>query len=348
MAALQNILRNYLQNKLNDTDASPFSSRVPFKLYDRYAIEDQDFYDVVLDSVDWEIQGSTGVLDNNVVVEYDGIEYNTQNGQYILQKIKYVPCIIEDFIADYEPLTFVENINYTIPITYYINETYNKQLNNLMVEATEQFGNLLRGRIDSVFDANSGKTFRMLLNHTALTPLTGIIDFNGTVFREYQMVVHIELIDNGYFGNQIVYNISVPKKDESDVVPFNGATFAVNPISATSTRASELHEFQVFGTNNFESKAMPNEVGFMLELSFLYDGGQFTKWLYGLKFNPSENSFPRVITVSVRYPGTTAQESPSKFYVIESIGGVEQVGEKIIMTIVLKPATTLIIPTQGA
>lgn len=331
MAAFQVLLRNYLQNKLNDADTSIATAKIPFKLYDRYAIEDQDFYDIVLDSIDWEAEGSTGVAADNVVINYEGAEYNTQNGQYTLSEVKYIPCIIEDFVAQFEPLSFVENVSYTIPVTYYINETYNKQLDNLIILATQRFGNGLRGQTDTLFDPESGKTYKMLSNHTALTPLTGIIDFNGTVFREYQMVINIELISDGFFGNQIQYLVSTPELS-------SGATFRVYPVSATSTRASELHGFQVFGDTNFESKAIPNEVGFMMELSFLYTGDAFTSWLYKQKFTPTP---PKKINLRVVYPSVASgyEVSETTSYVIESIGGVEQVGEKIILSIVLKPVS---------
>lgn len=343
MAAFQILLQNYIQNKLdsvNAVDNTPFT----YNLYNRYAIEDQDFYDVVLDSVDWEAEGSEGIPADNVVVEYDGAEYNTQNGQYTLEKIKYVPCIIEDFIADFEPLSFVENVSYTIPITFYINETFDKQLDNLIILGIQQFGNSLRGQTGTLFDPESGQTYKLLSNHTALTPLTGIIDFNGTVFREYQIVVNLELISNGFFGNQIQYAVSITDNDFVNPLTsqpyFSGQTFAVNPIAATSTRASELHGFQIFGDTNFESKSIPNEVGFMMELSFLYTGDAFTSWLYKQKFNPSP---PKKISVKVTYPSSLlqSQEIPTVNYVIESIGGVEQVGEKIILTVVLKPVSVV-------
>lgn len=331
MAAFQVLLQSYLQNKLTQTEASQTPSGIPFKLYNRYAIEDQDFYDVVLNSIDWEVPGSGGTLENNVVVEYDGVEYNTQKGQYTLEQVSYVPSIIEDFIAEFEPLSFVENVSYTIPITFYINETINKQLNNSIILSAQQFGNELRGQTGTLFDPESGKTYKLLSNHTALTPLTGVIDFNGTIFREYQIVVSLELISDGFFGNQIQYLVSTSELN-------SGATFQVNPIAASSTRASELHGFQVFGDTNFESKSIPNEVGFMMELTFLYTGDAFTSWLYKQKFTPTP---PKKINMRVVYPSVASgyEVTETTSYVIESIGGVEQVGEKILLSIVLRPVS---------
>ena len=195
----------------------------------------------------------------------------------------------------------------------------------------QQFGNSLRGQTGILFDPESGKDYKLLSNHTALTPLTGIIDFNGTVFREYQMVIHLELISDGFFGNQIQYLVSTPEIS-------NGTTFQVFPVSAISTRASELHGFQVFGDTNFESKSIPNETGFMMELSFLYTGDVFTSWLFKQKFTPTP---PKKISLLVTYPSVneTYEVTEATDYVIESIGGVEQVGEKIILSLVLKPVS---------
>jgi hypothetical protein len=281
---------------------------------------------------------------DNVVIEFEGEEYRTQLGQYNLRNIRYIPSIIEDFIGEYQPLDFVKNVSYTIPITFYVNETIDKQLDNVIVEAIQQFQDSIRGKVDTYFDDLAGRDFTFLLTHSGYSPLTGIIDFNGTIFREYQLVISLEMIDKGFFANQIEYTVSVPEYvgvDTADNIFASLANpFRVFPVAAMSSRGAELHQFQKFSTSVqdvFEVKSIANEVGFMVELSFLYDGGLFTRWLYALRYTPT---IPKIITLQVRYPGLgSALEIPDSIdYVIESIGGLETVGEKIIISVVLKPA----------
>jgi hypothetical protein len=343
MAAFQLFIREYLENKLNTTDNNVLTPLdLKFKLFNRYAIEDQEFFDTVVDSIDWEdtLTGS----ENNVVVEFEGEQYNTQLGQYSLRNVKYIPGIIEGFIGEFEPLDFVKNVNYNIPLTFYVNETIDRELSNIVVEAIQRFQDSIRGKTDTYFDIVSGKDFTFLLTHSDYTPLTGVIDFNGTVFREYQLIVSLELIDEGFFTNQIEYNLSVPEYAGTDpqVERFAGlgTPFRVYPVAAMSSRASELHQFQKFSTSaedEFEVKAIPNEVGFMIELSFLYDATLFSQWLYTLRYTPK---VPKIVTLQVRYPGISSLNVPNAIdYVIESIGGLETVGEKIIISIVLKPVS---------
>lgn len=402
MASFQDTIRVFLQNKLNDTTNNPLvASGTTFKLYNRYEIEEQDFYDFVVNSINWEEEDSflppyegfafnteystlaelneagevaqiPGIIyylefgspfnyltynadttnydgieqenlfnenalqKNNVVIEYDGVEYNTQLGQYSLNKVTYIPGIIENFIAEFEPLQFIRNVQYTIPLTFYINETFNRDLDNKIVEAVEVFQDKIRGAIQLIYGHN------VLLNHTDLSPLTGIIDFNGTVFREYQLVVYMDAIkqvlpsDTAYtfFGNQIEYRVSVPTLN-------SGAKFRVYPISAMSARANELHMFQKFSTatnNEYDLKSIPNESGLSLELAFFYTGDSFSKFLYQQKYSQTE--LP-VITIEVKYPtqvGDT-QIPMERDYLIESIGGTESVGDKIIFTLSLRPVS---------
>lgn len=351
MASFQIFFREYLENKLNTTQNNILTPvNLKYKLYNRYGVDEQEFFDVVVDSVDWEDNSSTILSSDNVIINFEGEEYNTQNGEYTLRKVRYIPAIIEDFIAEFEPLDFVKNANYTIPITFYVNETIDRQLNNVIVDAIQNFQDTIRGKIDTYFDSNAGLDFTFLVTHGGYSPLTGIIDFNGTVFREYQLILSLELIDKGFFANQIEYVLSLPEYQgvSPTVNKFAelGTAFRVYPVAAMSSRASELHQFQKFNTSandEFEVKALTNEVGFMVELSFLYDGSLFTRWLYKLRYTPS---VPKVVTLQVRYPGLTSnlEIAPATDYIIESIGGLETVGEKIIFSLVLKPVDPLQLP----
>ena len=278
MASFQDTIRTFIQNKLNETTNNPLvASGTTFRLYNRYEIEEQDFFDFVVNSVNWEEEepfvspyegftfnsdyatlaelneageeaqvpgviyylefgspfnyltyneqttnydgidndelfNESALVENNVVINYDGVDYNTQLGQYSLDKVSYIPGIIENFMAEFEPLKFIRNVSYTLPITFYINETFNRELDNKIIEAVEVFQDKIRGNIELVYNHN------VLFNHTDITPLTGVIDFNGTIFREYQMVVYMDAIkqvlpsDTAYtfFGNQIEYRIGIP------------------------------------------------------------------------------------------------------------------------------------------
>jgi hypothetical protein len=273
---------------------------------------------------------------NNVVINYDGVNYNTTLGQYTLDKVSYIPGIIENFMAEFEPLKFIRNVQYTLPVTFYINETFNRSLDNKIIEAVEVFQDKIRGNIELVYNHN------VLFNHTDITPLTGIIDFNGTIFREYQMIIYMDAIKQvlpsntayTFFGNQIEYRISVPTLS-------NGAKFRIYPLTAMAVRSNELHVFQKFSTatnNEFDVKAIPNESGLSLELSFFYTGDSFTKFLYQQKY--AQTTLP-VVTLEIKYPAQPGdtQIPMEREYLIESIGGAESVGDKIIFTLMLRPVS---------
>jgi len=335
MASFQDTIRTFLQNKLNDTTNNPLvASGTTFKLYNRYEIEEQDFFDFVVESVDWE-DTNTG-SENNVVIEYDGEEYNTQNGQYTLEKVAYIPGIIENFMAEFEPINFIRNVQYTIPVTFYINETINRSLDNKIIEAVEVFQDKIRGAVQLIYSHN------VLLNHTDITPLTGIIDFNGTIFREYQIVIYMDAIKQvlpsntayAFFGNQIEYRITIPTVN-------SGTKFRIHPLTAMAVRSNELHVFQKFSTasnNEYDVKAIPNESGFSLELAFFYTGDSFTKYLYQQKY--AQTDLP-IIKLEIKYPAQPGdtQIPMERDYLIESIGGTESVGDKIIFSVSLRPVS---------
>lgn len=402
MALFQDTIRTFIQNKLNDTTNNPLvASGTTFKLYNRYEIEEQDFFDFVVNSVNWENEDPfvssyegfvfntdystlaelnqegesaeiTGVIyylefgdpfnyvtynsqnetydgiendelfsqnalvKNNVVIEYDGVEYNTQNGEYTLDKVTYIPGIIENFMADFEPINFIRNVQYTIPLTFYINETINRNLDNKIIEAVEVFQDKIRGAVQVMYSHN------VLFNHTDITPLTGIIDFNGTIFREYQIVIYMDAIKQilpsntayPFFGNQIEYRITIP-------TVHSGTKFRIFPLTAMTVRSNELHVFQKFSTasnNEYDVKAIPNESGFSLELSFFYTGDSFTKYLYQQKYAQTDL---QIITLEVKYPAQPGdtQIPMERDYLIESIGGTESVGDKIIFSISLRPVS---------
>ena len=402
MASFQDTIRTFIQNKLNETTNNPLvASGTTFKLYNRYEIEEQDFFDFVVNSVNWEEEepfvspyegftfnsdyatlaelneageeaqvpgviyylefgspfnyltyneqttnydgidndelfNESALVENNVVINYDGVDYNTQLGQYSLDKVSYIPGIIENFMAEFEPLKFIRNVSYTLPITFYINETFNRELDNKIIEAVEVFQDKIRGNIELVYNHN------VLFNHTDITPLTGVIDFNGTIFREYQMVVYMDAIkqvlpsDTAYtfFGNQIEYRIGVPTIN-------SGTKFRIYPISAMTVRGNELYMFQKFNTPSnleYDAKSIPNESAFSLELSFFYTGDLFSKFLYQQKY--AQTTLP-IVTLEIRYPtqpGDT-QIPMEREYLIESIGGTESVGDKIMFTISLRPVS---------
>lgn len=410
MASFQDSIRQFIDSKLNNETNNPLvQSGTTFKLYNRYEIEQENFYDFVLDSVNWENEDPfvspyegfvfnsdystlaeltaagedaevTGVVyylefetpfnyvtynaqtqnfdgiennqlftqnalvRNNVVVEYDGVEYNTQNGQYTLQQLTYIPCIIESFMGEFQPLKFVKNVSYSIPVTFYINETFNRNLDNKIIEAVEIFQNKIRGEVELIYNHN------VLINHSDIAPLTGIIDFNGTVFREYQIMIYMEAIqtilpnsgNQPFFGNQIEYRLTIDGLFETNNIP---QKFRVYPIAVNSVRSNEVHMFQKFSsatTNEFETKSLPNESAFMIELTFLYTGDSFTKFLYQQRY---EQETPRTVLLEVKYPAMAGdtQYPVEKNYVIESIGGSESVGEKIILTMVLRPVSEVFV-----
>jgi hypothetical protein len=410
MASFQDSIRVFLQDKLNNATNNPLvQSGTTFKLYNRYEIEEQDFYDFVLDSINWEdedpflppYEGFTlndeydtlaqlnnagasaqvpGIVyflefgspfkyltyneettnydgieeedlfnpnaspSNNVVVDFEGENYNTQFGQYTLNRLTYIPSIIENFMGEFEPLKFVRNVAYTIPLTFYINETFNRELDNKIIEAVEVFQDKIRGEIEIIYDHN------VLLNHGDITPLTGVIDFNGTVFREYQVIIYMEAVKTilptnaikPFFGNQIEYRLTVDGLFEQNGTP---QKFRVYPVAVSSVRSNELHMFQKFSTaitNEFQMKSLPNESAFTIELTFLYTGDSFTKFLFQQRYAQEE---PRTLLLEVKYPAMAGdnQIPMEQEYVIESIGGAESVGDKILLTIVLRPVSEVYI-----
>jgi hypothetical protein len=103
--------------------------------------------------------------------------------------------------------------------------------------------------------------------------------------------------------------------------------------------------FQKFSTstnNEYEMKSIPNESAFTIELTFLYTGDAFSKFLYQQRYEQEEL---RKVTLEVKYPamiGDTQYPIENEF-IIESIGGTESVGEKILLTMVLRPVSEVFV-----
>lgn len=315
--SFQKDINDLLEIKLNDNTQS-----LPFSLYYKSDLGSDDFVNVVFESTDWI---DTGIgAEDNVIVEYDGIEYNTQLGEYTLSDIRYIPCIVHSFNAEFEPYSFVKRATYSLPITFYVDEIWNKDNNDIFTEAVEEFQDSVRGLVETA----SGR--KVLFNHSDIKPVTGLVDFNGKYFREYQMTISLDTIDSGYFGNELIYYVTHPDLN-------SGVTFEINPISMSSGKHSELHLFQKFNTatnNEYQTKSVPNETGFSIEVTVIYNADEFTKWLVNSKF---EESKVEKLTFGVKYPEI---ETPfSESYVIENIGGVEMIGQLLTVTFTLRPVS---------
>ena len=108
-----------------------------------------------------------------------------------------------------------------------------------------------------------------------------------------------------------------------------------------TVRGNELYMFQKFNTLSnleYDAKSIPNESAFSLELSFFYTGDLFSKFLYQQKY--AQTTLP-IVTLEIKYPtqpGDT-QIPMEREYLIESIGGTESVGDKIMFTISLRPVS---------
>ena len=121
----QEDLHNYIDTKLNGNPQG-----LPFKLYYKYGINDGDFADLLINSVDL---GNDD--ENNVVIQYEGEDYNTQLGQYTLDSVKYIPCIIEDYQARFEPLEQFDIIDYTIPVSFFVDVRANDLNGDIVTNA---------------------------------------------------------------------------------------------------------------------------------------------------------------------------------------------------------------------
>ena len=315
--SFQKEINTFLDEKLNNN-----SINLRFNLFYRFGITQENFTEFIFDSVDWL---DTGVgAENNVVVNYDGVDYNTQLGAYTLEEVNYIPCIIEDYIVEYEPYNFLKSAYYIIPITFFVNETVNKDLDPDIVDAIEEMQDTIRGE---VFEFS---TTRGLLNHSDIKPMSGVIEHNGTIFREYSMNIYIKTIDNGYFANEITYRFTHPDIN-------GGQTMVINPVVMSSSKGNDIHSFQIFQSdtnNSVEMSGVPNTTVMAQELTFVYKSDELTNWLVRQKYNKAK---PQKVNIGVEYPnfGSTF----TRDYVIQNVSGLEEHGDIITVTITLSPVS---------
>ena len=198
----QKSIHDYIQTKL-----SANSSGLDFNLYYKYGINDGEFHNILFNSIDLPNPNEEDEVD----VIYDGVTYQTQNGQYSLDRVQYIPCIIEAFEARFEPLDSFDIIEYTIPISFFVEERFNKQNDDIVTNAIESVQDLIRGKTDTIGGYNT------FLTHSAFSPISGIIEIGSAddsgegedirYFRTYQMTIYLSMNKQGYFGKEIQYFI---------------------------------------------------------------------------------------------------------------------------------------------
>jgi hypothetical protein len=309
----QKDINDFLDTELNT------GTTIPFKLYYRYHLGGTSFDELMFKSIDLGEEDP-----NNVKVQYEGLVHNTQNGQFTLENIKYIPCIIEDFVANFEPIDIFTDITYSIPMSFFVSELLNADNGDIFNVQIEAFQNRIRGE---VFDLSG---FRALFSHTDVRPVSGLVDVNGKWFRMYQTTIDIQMISTGYFGKEIVVHV------QNDNV-FSGATTRVYPLIQTSNRANELAPFQGFKTvanDNAELGYIPDLSGFGLGLSFLVNGDSLTDYLTKQRFEQPDES---VWNISITYPNLVGNPF-SDVYLIENISGAEGLTDKLITTVEFKRA----------
>jgi hypothetical protein len=312
----QKDIHDFIETKLNNTGTG-----LPFELYYRYHIGDEDFTDKVLNSIDL---GETDP--NNVKVEWEDNIYNTQKGVFTLDNINYIPCIIEDFVVTYEPIALFLNALYSVPISFFVNERFNKDNGDIFTESIEKMQDALRGHVEVI----SGN--KVMVTHSDVRPVSGLIEFNDLLYRVYTTTIDFEMISKGYFGEEMQFHIQ-----NSEI--FGGSTTRVFPIIRTSNRLNDLAPFQGFKTvanANLEIKNIDDMSGFGLSLSFLVESNDdLTDHFIKRKFVPPNDS--EVYNVSVTYPNLTGTPFSDK-YLIESITGGEGITDKLVVTVNFKKA----------
>lgn len=315
----QKSINDYIDTKLNANNQS-----LPFKLYYKYGINDQEFSEFLLNSVD------NGIDDpDNVIINFEGEDYNTQNGQYTIDNVNYIPCIIEDYQARFEPLSDHTIVKYTVPVSFFVEERFNRENNDIITDAIENVQDTIRGTTDTIGGLNA------FIAHSDIRPISGLIRINEKPYRAYQMTFYFKMTNDGYFGEEIQYFI------QNDAL-FSGTTTRIYPVLRDSSRNNELLPRQKFNdeidaSDEFEIKTMPDLSAFSFTLSLVYDGTELPRHFITQKYNPER---PLKYFFSVVYPGM--EGTPFGFdYMIESISGLESVDSQLIVTVTFKRASDL-------
>jgi len=316
-------IHDYLSNKLNSN-----SLELTFNLFHRYEIGETEFASLILESSYTSPENDES--EDNVVVKYNGVEYNTPHGVYEIRNVQYIPCIIEDFIGDFEPIREFKNANYSIPITLFVDEAFNKANNNIVDNMLEEFQDSIRGLTQSL---NGNK---ILFNHSDVRPISGTVPINNILYRSYQIIVYVETLSVGYFGNEILYWL----KSETVGGSYTSLT-QIYPVIRGSQRGNETVPIQKFKTelnNEIETRSVPNISAFGLSLSFMYEGGELARHFITQRYTPD----PTVkYQIKIVYPGIVNTPFIDD-YIIEDVGGPESLGEKLIINVSLNRASDVI------
>lgn len=308
----QESIHNYINTKLNSN-----TQNLKFKLYYKYGVNDGEFADLLLNSVDLGVDD-----ENNVVVEYEGTEYNTQHGQFTLDTVKYIPCIIEDFQARFEPLEKYDIVDYTVPVSFFVDVRYNDLNGDIVTNAIESVQDAIRGTVTTIGGYNC------FITHSDIRPISGIIEIGSSEddirsFRAYQMTFYINMNKQGHFGKEIQYFI----QHES---LFGGVATRFYPIGRGSSRKNENQSRQLFDTDttvNFETRSVPDLSAMTLNFSLLYDGTELTRHFITQKFNQGK---PLKYFFSVIYPGMEGTPFGDD-YILEDVGGAENIDSTLVV-----------------
>jgi len=315
-------INDFLSNKLN---SNAFS--LPYELYHRYDVGDTDFSKLMLES---SYDESDSDAEDNVVVSFNGVETNTPNGVYTLRHVSYIPCIIEDFIGDCEPIKEVKIASYSIPITFFVDGEFNKANSNVVDNSLEEFQDSLRGLTQSL------NGVKILFNHSDVRPISELIEFNGIHYRSYQIVVYVETLSSGYFGNEIKYWIK-----GSDIGGAYTSLTEIFPISRGSQRGNETVSIQKFKTasnNGIEVKSIPDMSAFGLSFSILYEDNELSRHFVTQRYTPNPLS---KYQIKIVYPNLETTPFLDD-YIIDEISGPENLGEKIIINVSFKRVSDVV------
>lgn len=312
-------IHDYISTQLNNNNQN-----LSFKLFYKYSIQNNEFSELLVNSVDLGEEDP-----NNVKIKYDGQEYNTQKGVFTLENVKYIPCIIESFGDEFQPLdSDIDTIiKYRVPVTFFVDERYNKANADFVDEAIEYVQDSIRGRTNTIGGYN------MFITHSAFEPQTGLVTINERPFRRYQLVFFFKATKKGSYGQQIQTFIQNNNL-------FSGEVTRIYPIARKSPRVNELLPRQKFETETdttevYEIYNIPDISALELEMAFVYKNDEFTRHFMDKKYAPTK---PEKYTISIVLPGYEGNPF-SDSYLIENIGGPENYDDQMMFIVTFKKAS---------
>ncbi len=212
------------------------------------------------------------IISQNIkITKKDFTVTTAEKGETYRRKVdKFIPAIMREFEADFEPLPNIETAEYSIPISFFVEYDYtngkveyNKTLIDIVV-----FRNKLIGQfydLTNLIDPDGDDIYNSVWNTSGISGVGNPELHNGVLFDEIDITISVEVGKNVEFGNQtryLLHKLIGQKVEDKEELPL---------IIKDSGRTKNMESSQATTDDETSNVSKTNVWG--LQLSY-YSGGE--------------------------------------------------------------------------